>query len=151
MGPYNAADLPESVSATTTSSEVMTTVITAGNFTMISNTAEPPRTYTSQRLKVWTSLKQGEQAGILVGVYLVVLGLLVGVALAGRRRSRWLEDPLNPAYHGQVVVGPDGRICFKPNASQGPNPCGIRSFHVRKQSDLGSSSTHPLLNGAGDR
>src|ERR1700712_3834583 len=63
LGPYKAEDLPENISVTTNAWDAMTTVTTAGNFTMISNTAVPATTHRPTRPPdAWEKLSTPEQA-----------------------------------------------------------------------------------------
>ncbi|KIW97480.1 uncharacterized protein Z519_01064 [Cladophialophora bantiana CBS 173.52] len=98
------------------SSDPMTPVIRNGNFTMISNKNLPAQTWTSTPPhSVWLNLSAGEKAGIGVGVGLALLGLLVGVVLLARRRSRRLEDPSNSVNRGQLIAEADGTMIYRPS------------------------------------
>ena len=143
LGPYEAQDLYSDATASTDDSGPLTMVIKAGNFTMVSNTAIPPKTHA--QLVVWINLSSGEQAGIVVGVAGTLLALLGGIILVARRRSRWLEDPLNPSYRGLFVAEPDGTVTYRPWERFQIDAAWHRPTHSKTEMVLAGPSSNPLL------
>jgi hypothetical protein len=107
FGPYDASEIPEFIPTRTLATGSMTTLVTGGNFTMISDTAIPAKTHAG--VQVWTNLSRTEQAGIITLTYVSILFLMIVVFITARRKSNWLQDPKNPTYHTELKAMPSWR------------------------------------------
>jgi hypothetical protein len=151
LGPYLDVDLPEGATQPGDGNENMTPVVRTGNFTLVSHTAKAVETHAYQPPDMWERLSPLEQTAIVGGVYVVLAGCLVAVIVVARRRGRWLEDPMNPAYQGLFVAGKDNKLLYKPNLPGGePGLLWMRNIQLRKGSRRDASISQQRLLGGDD-
>ncbi len=156
LGPYEDADLPAdayNTNATTfLPTSKMITATTGGNFTLQAQKGKgPPRTYLMRPI-VWTNLSTVWKASILGGIYAVLVGCIILIVLQAVRKSRALENPMNPENQGLFTAERDGTVSYKPGAVRPPDAGMARSFQPREQVEGGESSSQlPLLSGSGQR